>query len=208
MDSYSSPLQANVWEQLIEKSRFIGLVYPVRTLAEVNVKLEHVRQEYPNARHYVYAYRLFGGKQEKSTDDGEPQGTGGKPVLDALQHLELWNVLLVVVRYFGGVLLGTGGLGRAYGSTARQLLDTTELGRVVQHAVFGLAVPYSWYETLKYQLRLKAWVYEQEVFGEYVELEVLLPQEQASAFGPWLDNLTSRQVEWSFKGMSWRPQEY
>ncbi|HHY27481.1 MAG TPA: YigZ family protein, partial [Desulfitobacterium dehalogenans] len=101
MESYGTVFNSSTWEQVIDKSRFIGVVYPVSSIEEVEQRLQDIRQNYPNARHYVYAYRLYQGKLEKSTDDGEPQGTGGRPVLDVLQYRQIWDVLIVVIRYFG-----------------------------------------------------------------------------------------------------------
>lgn len=182
------------WEQVIEKSRFIALVFPVKTVDEVNRGLEQARQCYPNARHYVYAYRLYEGKLEKSTDDGEPQGTGGRPVLDVLQFRELWDVLVVVIRYFGGILLGTGGLTRAYGGTARQLLDQLVVSRLVPHTVYEVEAGYNWYETLKYQYRLNNWVTGNEEFSATVKVEVFIRDEERQKFEEWLAEFTHKEV--------------
>lgn len=198
--SYLTVLEKGNWEQVIEKSRFIALVFPVKTPDEINQALEQARQLYPNARHYVYAYRLYKGKLERSTDDGEPQGTGGRPVLDVLQFRELWDVLVVVIRFFGGILLGTGGLTRAYGGTARQLLDQLEVSRLVPHTIYEVESGYNWYETLKYQYRLKNWVTGNEEFSATVKVEVFIREEERQKFEEWLTDFTQREVTFQEKG--------
>lgn len=198
--SYLTVLEKGSWEQVIEKSRFIALVFPVKTPDEINQALEQARQLYPNARHYVYAYRLYKGKLERSTDDGEPQGTGGRPILDVLQFRELWDVLVVVIRYFGGILLGTGGLTRAYGGTARQLLDQLEVSRLVPHTIYEVESGYNWYETLKYQYRLKNWVTGNEEFSATVKVEVFIREEERQKFEEWLTDFTQREVTFREKG--------
>lgn len=203
MESFYRVEEISTWEQVIEKSKFIGVVYPVNNTSEVKNALEEVKQNYPNARHYVYAFRLKENNQEKSSDDGEPQGTGGKPVLEILQHKDLWNALVVVVRYFGGILLGTGGLTRAYGGTARQTLEQAKISLIVPYSVFLLNVPYAWHEKLKYQLQLHHWIVGNEEFTERVKIEVYIPQEEGSTFENWLMNFTSGQISWQFSRNAW-----
>ncbi len=204
MEGYLTLRERAVWEQVIEKSRFIGVAYPVKTLENVQAGLEEVRAVYPGARHYVYAYRLAEGKLEKSSDDGEPQGTGGRPVLDLLSHRQVWNVLIVVVRYFGGILLGTGGLTRAYGGTARQLLDQARLTHLTLYVLLTLKVPYPWYERLKYQFQFKPWFIEQEDFGEVIEVKITVPQDQEREFGIWLEEFTRLKVTYLAEGVVWQ----
>lgn len=194
MDSYYTVLKMETWEQVIDKSRFIGVVYPVSNTDEVEKRLQEVRELYPNARHYVYAYRLYNGKLERSTDDGEPQGTGGRPVLDVLQHREIWDVLVVVVRYFGGILLGTGGLTRAYGGTARHVMDRSAICQLVPHVLYEVEGTYDWYEPLKYWFRQFSWVTAQEGFTATVTIEVYVPETERERFINWLEEFTQRQV--------------
>ncbi len=182
------------WEQIIDKSRFIGIAYPVSSMEDVEEKLTEVRQLYPNARHYVYAYRLHQGKLEKSTDDGEPQGTGGKPIMDILQYRKTWDVLLVVVRYFGGILLGTGGLTRAYGGTARQLMDQAPIVNLVPHFVYEIEAGYEWYESLKYWLKKFSWEMDNEEFMATVKFQVYIPDEENQKFKDWLGEFTEQRV--------------
>lgn len=207
MESYYSIEKKVCWEQTINKSRFIGVIYPVEKMSEVERALMEVRAEYPNARHYVYAYRLHEGYLEKASDDGEPQGTGGRPVLEALQHKIVWNALLIVVRYFGGILLGTGGLSRAYGGTARQLLEQSMPQLLSPHQGYRLTVPYPWFEKIKYHLSLSQYPIEVEEYGVNVNLKTYIPLEQDYSFVPWLDEFSIQQVLWTKLGIYWRVQE-
>lgn len=203
MEGFFSLPRAITVEQTIEKSRFIGVGVPVQTMDGINSAMAGIREEYPNARHYVYAYRLHKGAVEKASDDGEPQGTGGRPVLDFLQHQNVWNVLVVVVRYFGGILLGTGGLTRAYGSTARQVFTDVELVKLTLFHRYRLCIPYDWYESLKYQFHQRHWPIQNEEFGAAVELTVSVPETQTELFRQWVEDFTRKQVKFQDQGTVW-----
>lgn len=115
-------------------SRFIARAYPVESVEEVKEILAALRKEYHDARHHCYAYRLGpGGATYRVNDDGEPANSAGKPILGQLQSQDLTNVLIVVIRYFGGILLGVGGLINAYRSAARESLDHA----VIQNKTFN-----------------------------------------------------------------------
>lgn len=203
-NSFNVIKQTTSWEQTVEKSRFIAIVYHVTNVDEVAACLQAIRVEYPNARHYVYAYRLRERMHEKSTDDGEPQGTGGKQILEQLQHRRLWDTLIVVVRYFGGILLGTGGLSRAYSGTVRGLLERSCLDRVRQHIIYDLCIPYSWYEAIKYQFNLRAWTLQNERFGEFIDVNAYVPQNEGVEFEEWLQEFASGQIKLTNLGVVWR----
>lgn len=203
MDSFYTLSQLTTREQVIDKSRFIGIAVPLRSLEQIEKTMQEIRNDYPNARHYVYAYRLHEGFIEKASDDGEPQGTGGRPILDLLQHRNVWNVLLVVVRYFGGVLLGTGGLSRAYGGTARQVIIETELIKLDLYQVFAMRVQYEWFEPLKYQFEQHNWIVDQEEFSDVVKFLVKVPDLEAEFFKQWIDDFTRKQVNYEDMGRVW-----
>lgn len=110
----------------IKKSEFLGFAYPITSREELMFHVEQLRQQYPDARHVCYAYILGDPHNTTSAgfdDDGEPSGTAGKPILNVLQHKIIGNCLIAVVRYFGGIKLGTGGLTRAYSGTAQAVVD-------------------------------------------------------------------------------------
>ena len=204
MEEFFTLSEITIRDQVIEKSQFIGVAVPLQTMEQVETSMRKIRTDYPNARHYVFAYRLHNGFIEKSSDDGEPQGTGGRPILDVLQHRNVWNVLVVVVRYFGGILLGTGGLSRAYGGTARQVINETELIRITTYRSFLLSVPYEWFEMLKYQFVQHNWTILSEEFCEVIKLHVCVPEQDADLFTNWMDNYTRKQVNYEDLGVEWR----
>jgi len=196
VENFYTLTQVTTGEQVIDKSRFIGIAVPLSTLEQIEQALQKIRADYPNARHYVYAYRLHDGFIEKASDDGEPQGTGGRPVLDILQHRNVWNVLLVVVRYFGGILLGTGGLARAYRGTARQVIGEEKLIKSILYKVYMLSVPYEWFELLKYQFNQHTWLIHKEEFGQVIKLLVHVPEQEAELFKKWMDDFTGKKVHY------------
>ena len=106
-----------------KKSRFLGYRLPCKTVEEVERALEFLRKEHKKATHICYAYRFKLPFAEKAVDDGEPSGTAGRPILMVLQRKDMYDYLAVVVRYFGGIKLGAGGLIRAYSKAAAMLLD-------------------------------------------------------------------------------------
>jgi uncharacterized YigZ family protein len=177
-------------EQTIDKSRFIARLTPVADAAAVSADLREARRLWPDARHYVYAWRLRAGGREKCSDDGEPQGTGGRPLLSLLQRADLWNTLAVVTRYFGGVLLGTGGLTRAYAGTARLALAQAEIVEPRLYIRYTLALPYALYEKAKYFLAGLGAVSETEEFAAGVTVVFALPAEQQAVW-------EKQAAEWS-----------
>lgn len=125
-----------------KKSRFIGRVFYTPTEEEAKRAVASVRAGDPEARHHVYAYVIHGGTVRMS-DDGEPSGTGGAPVLNAVQKNGFEDVTVVVTRYFGGILLGAGGLVRAYARAAAGALDAAEKTETAEFIDFTLSFPYS-----------------------------------------------------------------
>lgn len=137
---------ARVTAEIMEKrSRFIAQLAPVASEEEALAFIEEVRAEHRMARHNVYAYVLRGGRV-RYTDDGEPPKTAGMPTLEAVQHAGLEDVAVVVTRYFGGVLLGTGGLVRAYGDATRAAIDAARVVTVSRVVDVLAEVPYRLYE--------------------------------------------------------------
>lgn len=125
MDSYFS-INDSVSAEIVEKkSRFISYIKHVETEEEANAFIAEIKSKHYDARHNVYAYILKNGKK-KYSDDGEPQGTAGVPILDIIDKEELFDVCIVVTRYFGGILLGTGGLVRAYSDAAKLSIDNSK----------------------------------------------------------------------------------
>ena len=137
-------------ETNVKNSRFIAEVFPVSTQAEAREKLHAVKHEYSDATHVVHAF-IIGLKAETSgmSDDGEPSGTAGRPVLDVLKGSGITNLLLTVTRYFGGTLLGTGGLVHAYSDAAKQVLGVCKNEPYVEKRSFSFAVDYALYDVIR-----------------------------------------------------------
>ena len=122
----------------IKKSKFISLAYPVETPSQVEEILAGLHKEYKDATHICYAFVLSNPNLEKASDNGEPDGTAGKPILDVIKKNDLTNVLVVVVRYFGGIKLGAGGLVRAYSSSASEVIKMCRFGTSIEMTEYTL----------------------------------------------------------------------
>ena len=155
MESYQTITGTSVGEYEEKKSRFIAYLAHVETDEEAVAFIEGIRAEHPMARHHVYAYVLRAENRVRYSDDGEPQKTAGLPTLSVLQHAEITDVVCVVVRYFGGTLLGTGGLVRAYTKATQNAVV------LARHASFApccdvvISVDYPLYEKLSYLLKTR-----------------------------------------------------
>ena len=140
-------------EYIEKRSRFIGLVWPVETETEFHALLAETRAKYHDARHNCWCCILRGGEgqppAERYADDGEPQGTAGQPMLEVFRRAGIENVLCVVTRYFGGILLGAGGLARAYAHTARLALDSAGTAEMKPMVTLELVCPYGLFERVK-----------------------------------------------------------
>lgn len=134
------------------KSVFIGSIAPVSDEAEARAFIEKIKKEYYDARHNVYAYILDGGMISRFTDDGEPKGSAGIPVLNVLKMSGVDGVCIVVTRYFGGILLGTGGLVRAYSAAAKAALDEAGLAVMTEYAICEIKCSYSDYTKISSKL--------------------------------------------------------
>ena len=147
MEAYFTIGSESCGEYEEKRSRFLAVAVPCSSEEEVSAKLSEIRSKHWDARHNVYAYILQNGTSRFS-DDGEPHGTAGKPVFDVLSGSGLTDVLIVVTRYFGGVLLGTGGLVRAYSASAKAALDTAERVKMCPCISFEITCPYTDHQRL------------------------------------------------------------
>lgn len=132
---------------IIQKSKFIAEAYRVNSLDEIEEILTNIRKKYYDASHHCFAYKLNDTIQ-KMSDDGEPAKTAGAPILDVILKQNLTNILIVVTRYFGGILLGAGGLVRAYSSAASTVLEHAQFYKLSQQNKFQLICSYSSYQTI------------------------------------------------------------
>lgn len=144
MDEYFIPYLEYAEDKFIEKrSKFTGRLWRVETPEEAMSKIKEMRENYWDATHNCYAYILREGNIMRYSDDGEPQGTAGMPILEVLRHANLQNVCCVVTRYFGGVLLGTGGLVRAYTNGAKIAVEKAGISKMSRCSIMLIACPYN-----------------------------------------------------------------
>ena len=186
---------------MISKSRFLGFCIPVSSEAEAQEALSQIRKKHYDARHCCYAFRLQEGSVARSSDDGEPSGTAGAPILAVLSGARVENVLCAVVRYFGGVLLGTGGLVRAYGKAASEALQAAGIVSILVCEKISITVTYTAYQLIEPMIRQKGYPCEAE-FTDQVTLKLTLPAEEAETFIESLVNRTDGTAKIARRGQS------
>ena len=194
MQEYTT-IRARATGEIVEKrSRFIGEIFPVQSEEEALRFLAQVKAQHREARHHVYAFLLKDGMTRRYSDDGEPQGTGGIPILQMLEREGVTDVLAVVTRYFGGVLLGTGGLTRAYTAAAQEALAHAQRVCMCRCAQYRLSCAYSLYGRLQNLLSEEGVRILSTEFGVGVLLEVLLPEKQGEHFCARIVDETAGEV--------------
>ncbi len=181
---FKTVFQASEAEFVEKKSRFIGMAFPVETEEEILAILEKLRREYWNASHNnVYAYSIGAVKETcRFSDDGEPVHTAGMPLLNLIQGEELRNTLLVTVRYFGGTLLGTGGLVRAYTQAGRMALDQAGIITKESYLRMSLKMEYTLLGRIQYGLMQEDYRIEDTLYTDGVEMKVLVPEKDQERF--------------------------
>lgn len=194
MTEYLIPTKDADAEFVEKRSRFIGHIFHTETEEEALACLKKMREKYWDATHNVYAYIIKDGATRFS-DDGEPGGTAGMPVLQVLQREGIFNVTCVVTRYFGGILLGAGGLVRAYAHSAKIALDAA--GRSMKRVWTGvyLPCPYSWFERIKLEIAAFGGIIQKSDFGMDVEFELLLPEAQVQPFLARVFDISAGTIE-------------
>lgn len=164
-------------------SKFISFAFPVSSESEINSLITSLRKEYHDARHHCYAWKIgYDGCRYRVNDDGEPSGTAGKPILSQLNAKELSNILLVVIRYFGGVLLGTGGLVRAYKNAASDALENSEIIKEYIYNNYILTFNYSDINNVEKLLEEFKLIKLQEDYKENCKIKVGVRQKFEAEF--------------------------
>ena len=204
MAEYFVPTQAASAEFVEKKSRFIGSIWPVETEAEARARIEEVKKKHYDARHNCWAFRLHTGSVERYSDDGEPQGTAGQPILNVFQREEVTNVLCVVTRYFGGILLGAGGLTRAYAKSAKDALDASGISVVRPWTVVECGCPYPLFERVKLELLPLGGVEGGHDFADEITFRALLPEGSEAAFAERLGELSAGSISLQTVGTQWK----
>ncbi len=194
MESYLTPFGFGEAELTEKRSRFIARVWPVEAESEALWHIREMREKHWDATHNVYAYILRENNVMRYSDDGEPGGTSGMPTLNVFRGEKIENVCCVVTRYFGGVLLGTGGLVRAYGAAAKRALDAAGVSEMALWRGKLLSCAYGQYERIRRLLDESGAVVENTDFGADVVIEALLRADRADDFDRRLTELTAGTV--------------
>ena len=179
----------------IKKSRFIGCVQPMADRASAQAAVDALWKQHPGAAHICWA--LLAGGQSAAVDDGEPGGTAGRPMLDVLRHQDLEGVLATVVRYFGGVKLGAGGLVRAYTDTIAQALLTAPKVTLQRMTLLQCHVPYALEGLLRREIDAAGAELTDVQHGTLVTLQLRLPKAQAAEFVQRINNSGQGRVGWT-----------
>lgn len=159
-----------------DRSSFIGILLHVKDVSEVKNYLNEIKKQYPKAKHYCYAYNIHGVK--KSSDDGEPAKTAGRPLMNLIEKKDLDEILLVVVRYFGGVLLGASRLMSTYLETGVAVVDSADLVEMKQVYVYHLELSYSQFDELKHLSKVESFSLENVSYEDTIKVDVLANEEQ------------------------------
>ena len=194
-DSYLIPAAYGEGRYEDRKSKFIGEIFPVKTPEAAIEAIQSVKAKYRDARHHCYAYIIREGNYMRYSDDGEPQGTAGMPILDVLRRENITNVCCVVTRYFGGVLLGTGGLVRAYTKSAQLGLEAAGINQMSRYSVLLITCPYSLLGVVQNILPEHDCVVEETDYAADVTLTVTLPEGGEALLEQALKDATSAGVE-------------
>jgi uncharacterized YigZ family protein len=191
-DSYKTVAKKGVASFTVQKSRFIGLVDRVENEAACKAFIEECKEQYPQARHYCSAWIIGeGGIHKRADDDREPQGTAGLPMLALLEGRGITNVCCVAVRYFGGVLLGTGGLARAYSHTAAIALNASGLVLRVPAIERIVRLDYGYWGSLQYKLETAGIPIADIIYTEQVEVRFYVEWQEIAAWDQEIASITA-----------------
>ena len=195
MDEYLIPFQEATAEFVEKRSRFIGHIWRVDSEEGARACIEATRKQYHDARHNCWCYRIREGKLLRYSDDGEPQGTAGQPMLNVFEREDVWDVCCVVTRYFGGILLGAGGLTRAYGGTAKLALNAAGVSRMCLWATMAVPCTYPLYERMKLLVESCGGIIEGTEYGADILLTVTLPAQRQAELARQVADLSAGTLE-------------
>lgn len=182
-----------------KKSRFIANIFHVENEQEAKDKLNEIKKKHYDAKHHVYAYRLFnnGNVIEKFSDDGEPAQTAGKPIIELLKQKDIYNTIIIVTRYFGGILLGTGGLTRAYTASANLCLENTNKVQMVYSKVISFSAKYDEVDKIKYYLQVAKIEIEKTEYMDNILFEINVKETEYEKTINEIENMLSRKVDFN-----------
>ena len=195
MCEYFVPAGPSETELTEKRSRFIGHVWRVESEEEARAHIERIKKTHYDARHNCWCYRIKAGGAERCSDDGEPQGTAGQPMLGVFQKAGVFNVCCVVTRYFGGVLLGAGGLVRANTQSAGDALEKAGIAVMRRWVEVTVPCPYGLFDRVKLELEAAGGAVEESEYAADVTIHALLPAEGVEGFSARVMELTSGSVQ-------------
>ena len=204
MSGYIVPFETAESEFTEKRSRFISHIWRVETEEEARSRIEEMKKKYYDARHNCWCYLLHDGPVRYS-DDGEPQGTAGQPMLNVFQREEVTNVCCVVTRYFGGILLGAGGLTRAYAKGAKDALDAAGICRMSLWTEWEIPCTYPLFERMKLTVESCGGVVRDAEYGADIVLHAAFPSGGAEQFASRLTELSAGQLAMTAAGESFLP---
>lgn len=195
-DLFDIPAEEARVDHVVVNSRFIARLAPVFDTNEARAYIDGVRSEFPDASHHVPAFILGGGntKTEYCSDDGEPSGTAGRPVLAVLRGSSLGNAILVVTRYFGGTLLGKGGLVKAYTESAQLVVKSVSRARKKHFLIAEMAMPYNKLDQVRGLIISKQGKIQSEDFSEIVRMVMMIPNEGFASFDASIRELSAGKI--------------
>ncbi len=203
MTEYYLPAGYGTAEHVEKKSRFIGQVWPILSEEEAREKIQQVKKKYHDARHSCWCFCLRDGTMRYS-DDGEPQGTAGQPMLTVFTRSGITDALCVVTRYFGGVLLGTGGLVRAYSKAAKDALSAAGISVERCWDKILVVCPYGLYDRLRQETENMGGIIDGTEFGADVTMTVLAPEEVTAGYLDRLTEMTGGKIQGEKMGQIFR----
>jgi uncharacterized YigZ family protein len=200
MEPYKLPLCCATAEFVEKKSRFISYISPAASEEDALAYLRSIREKHREATHNVYAYRIKNNNICRYSDDGEPSGTAAMPLLEAFLRQDIYDFCCVATRYFGGILLGAGGLVRAYARCGAIALEASGTGFMRELTTCAIVMPYSLYENIKRLLSACNAVNISEDFGSDVSVRFSLPSEDVTALEKQVIELTAGKVRLTIEG--------
>ena len=187
-----------------KKSRFIGEIFPIKSEEEAQEHIAAIRKKYYDARHHCYAY-VLGDSYEtvKQSDDGEPSQTAGMPILNVLKGQEIHDALIVVTRYFGGTLLGTGGLVRSYTNASKAAIENAVVLEAVEGFRVSAEIPYTLVGKIKYFTETEGITESEAEYGNNVNMTWLVPEDKMSLFQNQIQEMSGGSISLAIEKYRW-----
>ena len=205
MTNYRIPYESAQSEFTEKRSRFLSHIWHVETEADARARIEEMKKQYYDARHNCWCYLLRQGGVVRYSDDGEPQGTAGQPMLNVFQREEVTDVCCVVTRYFGGILLGAGGLTRAYSRGARDALAAAGVAVMGLWTVWDVPCTYPLFERVKLEILACGGVVRDVEYGAAITIRAAFPAGGAERFTPRLTELSAGSLTMAAAGEEFLP---